>query len=712
MSQKVAVLVGGPGTGKTTELLNVMESAKKALGGDPFALGFASFTRAARAEAVARASAAWSVPPESLSKDGWFRTVHSVAYRQLGVQRGQLIDDKPESQRWVANALKVDVRVIMDDDSGYAVYAGDKAAAMALNCWEISRARIEPLRETLRRVSRTSVEPPPPFAHCKQFIDRYEAAKRLEERVDYSDLLGRFAGLHFDVNGFYEVDPQGIVPPKVRAWIFDEAQDASALVDRVCRRLAGGDNVLWVYLAGDPFQCQPAGTPVLTKSGYKPIELLDPDADSLIAFNKKDGRFHGTGGGTRFQRAWRDVDSDDLVEVTFDDGTKSVCTANHKWVVRTVKRVACADRAKNGSKACRFLQAANLLPGIHAVPKLVDGFKEANWIGVTSVRRFSAGGTVRVYSLNVERHHTYVTTNGVVTGNSIFGFGGSDCKHFMGWQADKKRIMPKSWRCPQPIMDLGERCIRQMNDGYWDRGIAPADHPGEIVRGGGPTAIIPKLNPGDDTLIIARCNYTLDDWADLMRKRGLPFLKLKAKDNTIALRGYRALWDLEHGEAVTGEDFACAVSGLPARGSDGALMVRGAKAAWEKDFTRRKWDVLFASDLEQAGMTPALVERILAGRWAELVNGGERWRAAAVKWGPDLATRPHIRIGTIHAAKGMEADSVILSTTTSRRVHDSQAIDRDTFDEERRIEYVGVTRARRKLIVSVEPCDYRMNLKI
>lgn len=545
---KIARLIGAAGCGKTSELLSIMEGAKKALGGNPFAIGFASFTRAARAEAVARASAAWDVPSEVLSKDGWFRTVHSVAYKMLGVQKGQLIDETKASQRWVADALKVDVRVILDDDSGYSIYAGDSSAAAALNCWEISRARVEPLMETIKRMAATG-QSPPTYAECKQFINRYENAKRLEERYDFSDLLAKYAGLKFEVDGFYEIEPAGALPPGVKAWIFDEAQDSSALVDRVCKRLAYGPEVLWTYLAGDDLQ-------------------------------------------------------------------------------------------------------------------------------------------------------------------AIFGFGGSDATHFMSWPADKQRVMPKSWRCPKPILELGERCLRQMRKGYWDRGVAPADHDGEIVRGGGPTAIAPRLDPNEKTLIIARCNYTLDGWADEMKKKGIPFARLKSKENTSLMRGIKALWDLEHGNPVTGDDYACAIAEVPTRDGSGPLMMRGAKTAWEKDDTKRRWDLIFPSDIESTGMTTLLGDRIRSGKWAELVSGGERWRTAALKWGADLAMRPNIRIGTIHASKGMEADTVILSTTTSRRVHESQQLDPSQYDEERRVEYVAVTRARRKLIVSTEPSDYRMGLKL
>ena len=55
---QVARLIGGAGTGKTSELLNIMKAVMSEIGNDPSAIGFASFTRAARAEMVERAAAA------------------------------------------------------------------------------------------------------------------------------------------------------------------------------------------------------------------------------------------------------------------------------------------------------------------------------------------------------------------------------------------------------------------------------------------------------------------------------------------------------------------------------------------------------------------------------------------------------------------------------------------------------------------------------
>jgi superfamily I DNA/RNA helicase len=546
---KVAVLIGGAGTGKTTELMGIMESAKNALGGDPLAIGFATFTRAGRQEAVSRASAAWNIDPVFLTKFGWFRTVHSTCYRQLGVQSGQIIDRSKESQKWVADAVGVPVSVVIDDDSGYSRYDGKGPAAKALNAWELSRARCEPLATTVRRLATLDPDAPT-WAECLQYVKRYETAKYRDERFDYSDLLSRYAGVKFTPEGFYGVEPEGELPPSVRAWIFDEAQDASCLVDLVCRRLASGPSVLWVYLAGDPMQ-------------------------------------------------------------------------------------------------------------------------------------------------------------------SIFSFGGSDSRYFLDWKADKTRTTPRSFRCPPNVMELGERCLRKMRSGYWDRGIAPAEHEGEILRVGGADAAVARLEATTKTLILARCKYSLADYEDSLRKKRIPYAYVNAESDTEALRGCNAYYALERGEAVTGEDLAAAIKQTPVRGIAGVpFLRRGVKTAWGNEETGRAHDMVLFSHLEDIGMEDALISKIKDGSWCELIAGGERWRNAAEKWGAALATDPAIRISTIHASKGMEADTVVLCTSTARRVEEAQEASPEAHDEERRVEYVGVTRARKRLMISRDISDYQMELPL
>lgn len=544
---KIARLVGGAGTGKTSELLKIMEGAKKDLGGSPFALGFTSFTRAARAEAVSRASAAWKVPASILESDGWFRTVHSICHRQLGITGAQMLDEHKESSEWIADAIGVHLHCILDEDTGgyrYTADSADRSAAQALTCWSVARARLEPLEATIKRIARCG-QAVPSFSACKRYIEKYEDQKHLHDRVDFADLLQRFGGVRMTVDGPVFCDPEGELPPSVKAWVMDEQQDASAAVDLVCRRLAGGPAVKWVYTSGDPMQ-------------------------------------------------------------------------------------------------------------------------------------------------------------------SIFGFGGSDSKFFMGWKVDKERVMEKTWRCPAPVLTLGEASLKRMKEGYWDRGIAPADHEGSVERGGYMEQALRGIDPTKDTLVLARCKYIVEKYEKTLVAAGIPFLQLKAKGETIPLRAAKALWDLEHGKPVTGDDFACVMKTIHATGN----LVRGAKAMWERETTIQHFSVVPPARLEEAGFKESMIEKVRSGAWGEMHSGFRRWHRAAKKHGPELASQPVVRTGTIHSAKGMEADVVVLSTTVSKNIYESQAIDREKHDEERRVEYVGITRARRRLILTTEDgADYRMRIQ-
>ena len=76
-------------------------------------------------------------------------------------------------------------------------------------------------------------------------------------------------------------------------------------------------------------------------------------------------------------------------------------------------------------------------------------------------------------------------------------------------------------------------------------------------------------------------------------------------------------------------------------------------------------------------------------------------------------TEPKIRIGTIHASKGMEASKVIVMTGISSRCRDAEESDDTKFAEERRVEYVACTRAKHKLILAHDPrSKYRMEFSL
>jgi DNA helicase-2/ATP-dependent DNA helicase PcrA len=543
--------IGGAGTGKTSMMKGIAEKAleRPETAGNPFALGFSSFTRAARTEAAMRCGVAWGVPPEELMSQGWFRTAHSVCYRQLGVSRGEIIGGGREDTKWVSEAIGSDVAFAMDEEEGgVSIYTGDPVAAAALNYWSLSRNLCVPLREVVE----SDHDPNAPSAdEVIKRIVMFEQAKRLDARVDFTDLLARFSGVRFDpVNGPDFVAPEGAVPDEVVGWIFDEAQDASKLLDLACRRLVTGDSCKWAWLVGDPYQV-------------------------------------------------------------------------------------------------------------------------------------------------------------------LYSWGGASADHFMAWDVVKQHVMPKSWRCPPPIMDLAERSLKRLPD-YWDRGIKPADHDGEVEESENFEDDLNDLDPRVETLVLARTNRNVSKMTAILDDIGVPFRRVRGKAGSLNRdMGMGGLWRLQHGESTTGDAWGHILDMLPTKTIDGRTWLeRGSKSKWAKGW-KETYDRIYPEDLESLGATEHLQRAIADGSWSGLPDGGTKWVAAAKRFGVDVVSEPKIRIGTVHSAKGMEADKVVVLSSVGRRIRESEEDDPAKFAEERRIEYVAVTRARRKLVIAHDPRErYRMEFDL
>ena len=87
-SYKSTTIFGPPGTGKTTRLINMVQEALES-GIAPSRVGFMSFSKKAATEARDRAIKKLQVNVKDLV---WFRTLHSMAFQQLGLRREQVLD--------------------------------------------------------------------------------------------------------------------------------------------------------------------------------------------------------------------------------------------------------------------------------------------------------------------------------------------------------------------------------------------------------------------------------------------------------------------------------------------------------------------------------------------------------------------------------------------------------------------------------------------
>ena len=82
-------IIGPPGTGKTTFLLDTLEEELKHT--PPERIAFVSFTRKGAYEGVDRALKRFNLKKEDVP---YFKTMHSICYHQLGLTRDQVIGNE------------------------------------------------------------------------------------------------------------------------------------------------------------------------------------------------------------------------------------------------------------------------------------------------------------------------------------------------------------------------------------------------------------------------------------------------------------------------------------------------------------------------------------------------------------------------------------------------------------------------------------------
>ena len=82
------IILGPPGTGKTTTLLNLVDEFIQQ-GVRPKQIGYFSFTKKAAKEAASRASVKFGLDVETDLSN--FRTLHSYAFRMLGMSKEKMM---------------------------------------------------------------------------------------------------------------------------------------------------------------------------------------------------------------------------------------------------------------------------------------------------------------------------------------------------------------------------------------------------------------------------------------------------------------------------------------------------------------------------------------------------------------------------------------------------------------------------------------------
>ena len=287
---------------------------------------------------------------------------------------------------------------------------------------------------------------------------------------------------------------------------------------------------------------------------------------------------------------------------------------------------------------------------------------------------------------------------------TIFSFAGANSKEFIEFPCDETILLDQSYRVPAKVQEIADRVITKVQHRIPKR-WKPRAEKGDINSS---VQVVPKLidikeviRARGEWLILARDNYILSHARKILRNAGIYYSERRRsygvrtaetwepalpQEAFLAAHTYRTFKKVGF---VTTTAFLNMAKYMEM--SEEAQEVQDEQLITHDNCPKAILDVINTTSTLKAlkGLRPTDAEYI----WALNQNNevDENFILAA----------PRVKLATIHAVKGSECDNVVLFTDTSPQSHDG-LITPGRRDEELRIIYVGITRARRKLWI-IEP---------
>ena len=256
---------------------------------------------------------------------------------------------------------------------------------------------------------------------------------------------------------------------------------------------------------------------------------------------------------------------------------------------------------------------------------------------------------------------------------AIYGWAGADVKKFQQEISKKDIILPQSYRVPKSVQNIADKILDRIPDSRRVRKQWKArDEEGNVDYITDTDGL--PLHDGS-WLILARYNDRLSKLMPILKDRGVYFQYKGRKSYKVSL--FRTILNYirwQKGELLSLSEvkdiLECAGSNLKPTEEK---MYDLAELSYSKEI---EWFDEFKIDYEEC-----LYIR-------EMLRMGEK-----------LSKDARIKLSTIHAAKGGEADNVLLILDNTKTIRESAEKNEDKADEENRVWYVGVTRTKQNLYI-------------
>lgn len=255
---------------------------------------------------------------------------------------------------------------------------------------------------------------------------------------------------------------------------------------------------------------------------------------------------------------------------------------------------------------------------------------------------------------------------------AIYNWAGADVRRFLHLDVDEREVLPVSYRLPRSIFKLASKVSHRIQDRY-EKNWRSRDDAGEVKR----AVKTEHIDFSGNWLILSRNLRHLKAVEQVIQHKGIPFESRwgnSVKPDHLKLI---LLWqDALKGSKMANKDLAKLQRATPY-----PLQI----SPWKGD--ERKFSRVQAPE----------------SLWYNALEGipprARQYYQNILRQGYSLTDEPLIRLDTIHASKGGEADNVLLILDMSRKPYDAMMQGGIYADDEHRVFYVGVTRARQRLVI-------------
>lgn len=285
---------------------------------------------------------------------------------------------------------------------------------------------------------------------------------------------------------------------------------------------------------------------------------------------------------------------------------------------------------------------------------------------------------------------------------TIYGWSGADPR-FMLDEEGETNILDKTYRLPSKIWNLSDQVIQQCEDKADTGGVEPRAEGGNIEIYEMPSGkeLIEHIVGNHSVFILFRARYMINEFNnEILHPLGIPYDNMSTFDtwdkDTVALRD--ALGKLANNKKLSGEDI------------NNLKIFYDGDVDFDLNRTQNIMDSLggLASEKikEKFQLHSGNPVREYLDKVSDDINYYQRQAILGNIRKNNVNMYPErVKIGTIHSAKGREADTVILATDSTKRIlsnmsEDTEGTDKIISDAERRVYYVGMTRAKEELVLA------------